>query len=274
MTADEWDEGMPEDETNDADIQTMLDTGYEQLDAFVGWLEDRLGVDTRTAQQECFNAEQLIDFLANKQRKTAVQVNEFDIRWFVFSHYIRHVHADPNIEERLSDSLRRFYTFLEAVHGYINPDWLFEVLDDRTYYLNRRKAYTDLNNDDERAWEVEYRAWCAELEDHLDARDLWMPRDMGEGMNWGDMMGWREDALRRQAHRRWLEERSELLAQGLDMGEVRHRLLESYYYWLDDAQFDLEDSSPRSIVREERAERADYGVDETEGDDGEADDMD
>src|SRR5689334_19597965 len=90
--------GEPQEE---ADIQSLLDAGYEQLDGFVTWLEETLGLDTRTAQQDCFNAESLLDYLANHQHKAAADINEFELRWFLFSHYIRKAMAEPETEERL-----------------------------------------------------------------------------------------------------------------------------------------------------------------------------
>jgi len=244
-------------EGDDPDIEALLNVGYEQLDGFAEWLEASLGLDTRTAQQDCFNAEALIDYLANQQRKAAADINEFELRWFLFSHYIRKAMADAETEERLPDSLRRFFTYLSAEHGYAMPSWMQAALDERPFYLARRQAYADLDSEDEREWEEGFRAWCAELEDDLDTRALWLPRDMGEGMDWGDIMGWREATLQEEANQLWQEERQTLLDDGMDYETARSRLLDSYYLWLDTPQERLEGATPREIVLDERRGRED-----------------
>jgi hypothetical protein len=246
----------PDDEGEDAEIQDLLDVGYEQLDGFVSWLEERLGVDSRTAQQDCFNAESLIDYLANHQHKTAADVNEFELRWFVFSHYIRKAMADPVTEERLPDSLHRFYEYLRSEHGVQVSPWLYDVLDDRNYYQARRKHFAALNSEDEREWQEGFSAWSRELEEDLDARSLWLPRDLGDGMVWVDPMGWREATLYAEANRQWQNERAHLLEEGLDFESVRDRLYAAYLIWLDAPQDKLDNLTPREVIFDERQERA------------------
>ncbi len=243
-------------ERDDPEIVAILDSSYAQLDGFVAWLEDALGLDTRTAQQDCFNAETLIDYLANQQHKSVLDMNEFDLRWFLFSHYIRKAMADAETEERLPDSLRRFFAYLASTQGYDTPAWVNSALDERAFYLARRNAYGKLNTRYERKWQAGYRAWCAELEDHLDARGLWLPRELGEGMVWGELMGWREATLRDEANRLWQEEREALLREGLDYETARQRLIDSYHLWLDTPQMRLEGATPRELILEERRERA------------------
>lgn len=239
----------------DRDIQELLDIGYEQLDGFVSWLETTLDMDTRTAQQDCFNAESLIDYMANYAHKTAVDINEFELRWFLFNHYIRKAMADPETELRLLDSIRRFFLYLEEEHRYTQPDWLYQVLDDRDYYLKRRQEYADLDLIDERRWQEGFRAWCAELEEDLDTRCLWLPRDLEEGMTWGEVMGWREASLLEEANRNWQEERRQLLEDGLDYEAAREHLMASYRIWLESPQDKLEGKTPNQIILEERERR-------------------
>ncbi|HZT41775.1 MAG TPA: hypothetical protein VFA07_06280 [Chthonomonadaceae bacterium] len=246
----------------DRDIQELLDIGYEQLDGFVSWLEATLGMDTRTAQQDCFNAESLLDYLANYARKTAIDVNEFELRWFLFNHYIRKAMADAETELRLPDSLRRFFLYLEEEHGYTQPDWLYQVLDDRDYYIKRRQEYADLDLVNEQRWQEGFRAWCAELEEDLDTRCLWLPRDLGDGMAWGDVMGWREATLQEEANRIWQEERRQLLEDGLDYEAARQHLLSSYLLWLETPQDRLDGKTPSQDIREERERREEEAEEE------------
>ncbi len=240
---------------DDQDIQSLLDLGYVQLDRFVAWLEEEVGLDTRTAQQDCFNAEALIDYLANQQRKAATDINEFELRWFFFSHYIRKAMADAETEERLPDSMQRFVAFLTSEYGYTMPPWMPAVLAEDHFYRARRAAYAALNDADEREWEEGFQAWCAELEDDLDARCLWLPRELGDGLAWGDTMGWREATLQEEANHLWQDERQAWLDQGLDFESARLRLLDSYDQWLNTPQDRLEGLTPRETILAEREER-------------------
>ena len=250
-----------------ASIQEILDSGYEQLDGFVKWLEERLEVDTRTTQQDCFNAESLVDFLANTHQKPATGANEFELRWFVFSHYIRRAMADSATEERLLTSLQRFYEYLRTEDAFLVPRWVYDVLDEGEYYLARRRKYAELDSEDELRWQEGFREWSEELEDDLDTRCLWLPRDIGIGMAWGDSMGWKEATLHADANRLWQEERAYLLLQGLDYEDIRSRLVESYLVWLDTPQDKLEMSTPHEVIFDERQERGEQEEDESEDED-------
>ena len=256
------DDGIPEGglhydlEEDNQDIQELLDLGYEQLDAFTNWVDTSLELGPRIAEQDCFNAEFLIDYLANHQRKSAANINEFELRWFLFSHYIRKASAEEEIEERLPESLQRFFSFLRREHRELTPPWVDSVLDDTAFYARRRREYALLDSEDERAWEVGFRNWCAELEDDLDTRCLWMPREIGDGLEWSEVMAWREATLYQEANENWQREREQLLRSGLDYEAARNQLLDSYEGWLDTPQARLEDETPREVVLAERLQRA------------------
>lgn len=251
------------------DIQELLDLGYAQLDGFVNWLERQLEMDTRTAQQDCFNAESFVDYLANHQRKSAVYANEFDLRWFVFSHSIRKSIADRETQERLPDSLLHFFHYLHAQYGMTLSDWISATLEDNLFFVQRLRALHELASGDEAEWKAGFRDWCEELEDDLDMRCLWLPDDMGEGMVWGEQMGWREATLRDDANGLWQRERDERLADGPSFDAMRERLVASYIIWLDTPQSRLEGASPRQTIRGERAEQTLL----LEDDDGAIDEM-
>lgn len=256
-TDSNWREDLPEDtgDPGDAAIEALLDVAYEQLDGFVAWLEQKRGVNTRTAQQDCFNAEALLDYLANHQRKSADAINEYELRWFLFSHYIRKAQAEAETEERLPLSLQNFFQFLQAEHGYTWPNWLRDGLDDHAFYLKRRRDYAALDSEDERAWEVGFQTWCAELEDDLDTRALLLPRELGDGMLWGEVMGWREATLWGEANDLWQAERAELLDSGLDFDRIRNPLYEVYRRWVDTPQDRLDGQTPAEVILDERQER-------------------
>ena len=175
----------------------------------------------------------------------------------MFSHYIRKAQAEEEIEERLPDSLHRFFGFLRREHPELAPEWVESVLDDTAFYAKRRREYAALNSVDERAWEMGFREWCAELEDDLDTRSLWLPREIGDGLEWGDVMAWREFTLHREANDNWQREREQLLHSGLDVEAVREHLFQSYEAWLDTPQARLEEETPREVIQAERLERGD-----------------
>ncbi|MCW3094912.1 MAG: hypothetical protein JWL77_530 [Chthonomonadaceae bacterium] len=240
-----------------SEIGKLLDEAYDLLDGFVVWLEGEAGLDTRTAQQDCFNAESLLDYLANHYQKSIRDMNEFELRWFVFSHYIRQAIADTETEERLPDSLRRLALYLRAEQEIDLPEWVQSVLDDGILYRKRREQYKSLNPDDEAEWQQGYRLWCEELQDELDVRCLWLPRELGDGMFWGDAMGWREATLYQEANELWQKERATLLSEGLDYETVRSQLLDTYLFWIENEQERLEGRNPRAVILEERSERPD-----------------
>ena len=246
---------------DNADIQEILDEGYERLDQFMQWGEDTLDLDTRTVQQDCFNAESLTDYLANSHRKRAEDINEFALRWFIFSHYIRRAMADIETEERLPDSLRRYFEFLRSEHAYNVPDWLYSALDDRAFYEKRLREFRALP-EDERAWQEGFRQWSEELEDDLDTRCLWLPRDIGDGLTWQDPMGWREATLYQEANELWQSERAEFLLNGLDFEAVRERLTETYLGWMQTPQGKLDDETPLEVIIQERGDREEEEGDE------------
>ncbi|MBC7526495.1 MAG: hypothetical protein H7308_03000 [Chthonomonadaceae bacterium] len=247
--------------------QEILDKGYELLDGFTEWLDFALKVETRAAQQDCFNAESYVDYLANFAQLSVFEATEYDLRWFVFSYYIRKSLGDEPTELRLLDSLRRFIEYLRAEHGYTVPEHIYATLEDHAFYVRRRAEYHALNPDDERTWADGFENWCSEMETDLDTRCLWLPSDLGEGERWGDTQGWREAALYREAQRLWLKEREELLGFGQDFDSMREELYIIYMDWLDQPQEKLEDDTPRNVIMAERTERQLHEEDPDDGED-------
>lgn len=239
----------------DQDTQALLELGYDQLDGFRIWVDERLELGSRIAEQDCFNAEFLVDYLANHQHKSVADINEFELRWFLFSHYIRKAMADDETENRLFESLQRFFGYLHKEHQELVAPWVAGTLDDDGFYINRRQAYSSLNNVDEQSWEIGFRTWCTELEDDLDTRCLWLPRDLGNGVEWSEAMGWREATLFGEANALWQRERDNLLRDGLDFESVRTELLANYYGWLDTPQPKLDEMTPMEVIQIEKIER-------------------
>ncbi|HEV2471095.1 MAG TPA: hypothetical protein VGS41_00405 [Chthonomonadales bacterium] len=241
-----------EDEQPELSIDDILDAAYDELDGFSSWLEAECQADARAAEQDCFNAETLIDYLANYHRTRADQINEFQLRWFLFSHYIRKASADPATMERAPESLRRFYLYLYSSRGTVEPEWMIHTLSDSELYRSRLEQHAALERLDEAAWHEGFREWCAELESELDARCLWLPREISGGMDWGDRMGWKEATLYEEANRRWQDQRAILLEEGMDFESVREHLLNDYLVWTETPQDRLDGQTPREVIFEER----------------------
>ena len=239
---------------NESDIQTILDDGYDMLNEFQEWLEKSLKIDSDTAQQECYNAESLIEYLAYRARRHVQHIDEFHLRWFIFSHYIRNSIAGKETEERLLESISHLYQRLQLFAGFKQPDWMTATLEDQSFYLHRRSEYREMNGEDERQWQDQYRDWCEELENDLDARCLLMPRNLTESLKWGDKMGWREATLYEEANNNWQKERVALLMDGLDYDSIRFDLTSAYNLWLQTEQSRLDEETPLTVILEERAE--------------------
>ncbi len=238
------------------DTQDLLDEGYQLLDGFVNWLETVLGIDTKVTQQDVFNAEMLVDYVAEAAKLPVTQMDEFDLRWFAYSHYIRKANAEQEIEHRLLESLRRFVQYLKAEHGFLPEDWVEEVLGFPEIYMDRWQGLYKLDGGGEVQWLAGYRTWCAELEDSLDARGLALPREMGDSLYWGESMGWREGTLRHRAQRMWLLHRADMIVLGYGFADMRDRLADAYIYWMDTPQSHLDGLTPKEVVLIERRERA------------------
>jgi hypothetical protein len=250
MDEDEWRE--PELNEENPDIASLLDEGYETLDEFGRWLEEQLELPERTVQRDMFNAEAYVDYLANTAHKAPAAANEYDLRWFIHSHYIRKSLAERETAERLLHSISNFYHFQASTTGLRPAPWVSAILEDSTYYLKRLQEYGALDQEDERAWEMGFRAWCDDLIDDLDSRCLAMPREISGGLTWNDVSQWKEAGLRDEANRIWQEERERLLAQGFSFDEMRPPLLEAYERWVHTPQEKLDDQSPLEVIYDER----------------------
>ncbi len=243
-----------EDVMEETDIQEILDAGYDLLGEFQIWIEKSLKIDSDTSQQDLYNVESLMEYLAYRGRRSLQKVDEFHLRWFVFSHYIRHSNAGKETEEHMPESLKRLYYFLQNAKGMFLPDWIEATLEDQSFYIHRRTAFREMNGEDEAQWIEEYRTWSEEMDSDLDSRCLLLPREITENILWGDKMGWREATLFEEANNLWQKERTELLLDGLDFESIRYDITSSYELWLSTPQIRLDDATPIEMILQERAE--------------------
>ncbi len=236
-------------------ISTLIEEGYNILDDFIRWLEEDLSSTARLVQQDSFNGELLMEYLAHTHSKGFTDINEYELRWFLYSYAIRKSIADDNTKQRMLASLTNLFHFLQTRRGMAVQAWLTAILQDVETYHNRLHAYTTLSAEDEQKWQEGFAEWCRELDNDLEMRCLAIPADLGHGMYWRDEMGWREATLREEANRLWQEERLELLNQGADYEEILRQLQTSYYVWADMPQDKLDDATPSQIIMEEREGR-------------------
>ena len=257
---DDYDADAPD----DGGISALLDTAFTQALAFQLWCRNVCKLEEAIIQQDNTNVESLLDYLANYHRKTFAMANEYDVRWFIFSHYIRKSNEEPETEERLLSSLRRFLSFLEDTTDYEVPDWFAAALDDTAFYQRRRAQYHGLSSEDEKQWQTGFDIWCEELSTDMDARCLLLPDTIGGGLFWSKEMSWREATLHAEANVRWQQEREELLADGFVFEQLREPLQISYLEWLDTPQDKLDGQSPYDVIQAEQIKASEDGEPDTE----------
>ena len=236
-------------------ISILIEEGYNVLDEFIRWLEENIGATARLVQQDSFNGELLMEYLAHTHSKGFSEINEYELRWFLYSYSIRKSIADDNTQQRLLVSLSNLFHFLQSTHDVQVEPWLTTVLQDGEAYQSRLHTYITLSAQDEQKWQEGFAEWCRELDSDLEMRCLAIPADLGHGLYWRDEMGWREATLREEASRVWQAERMELLNLGADFEEALRQLQTSYYTWTDMPQDKLDGFTPSQIIMEEREGR-------------------
>jgi hypothetical protein len=257
---DDYDADAPDEEG----ISGLLESAFALSIAFQEWSRSVCKLDEKLIRQDATNAESMLDYLANYHRKPFVKANEFEVRWFIFSHYIRKNSEDPETEERLLSSLRRFLSFMEDTTDYLVPDWFTAALDDVPFYQRRRAQYHGLNSEDEKEWRTGFEMWCEELNTDLDARCLLLPDTIGSGLFWSKEMGWREATLQAEANMLWQEQREELIADGFAFEQMREHLQISYLEWLDTPQDKLDGQSPFDVIQAEQLDAAEDSDQDTD----------
>ncbi len=255
-----------EEDESSSRITAILDSGFELLQAHSNYLLNDIHLLKHVITQDYDNIDFLIDYLANHHSKSVLEINEYELRWFIFSYYIRKSTLGSDTEERLFSSLDRFFTFLTRNYGFQPADWLQGVLDEENYYQARRGAYRSLNEEDERLWKEGFQHWCEELNSDLDARSLLVPNELGDGITWSDAMGWREATLRNEAVNLWQSEREQLLGAGAIAETIREQLVIVYLEWVDTPQDRLDGQSPAEVILAERLE-SDQEVEDDEAED-------
>jgi len=239
------------------------DDAFEQneraLEAFLNWMAALPGYTSSQIRWHYANVEAFLDYLSTVAQIAAFNLNEFDLRWFLFHYYIRHDSAYMEEEARhiLPASLALFFQFLKEEAGWEIPHWTLEALQNQAWFETRLVDYQKLSTLDIESAELAYSRWNQELLEDLDNRLLLLPKVLVEGILWNEPAGWREAALYRQALRLWLKLRQELLTDpNLEESDIREILLSAYASWARTPQERLENQSPIEVILAERDERA------------------
>jgi len=236
------------------------------LEAFLNWMA-ALPDYTSQIRWHYANVEAFLDYLSTVAQITVFNLNEFDLRWFLFHYYIRHdsTYMEEEARHILPTSLALFFRFLKEEKEWEIPQWVFETLQNQAWFETRLVDYQKLSTLDIESAELAYSRWNQELLEDLDNRLLLLPKVLVEGISWNEPAGWREAALYRQALRLWLKLRQELLTDPtLEESDIREILLSAYASWVRTPQERLENQSPIEVILAERDERA--GL--TQGEDG------
>ncbi|CCW34268.1 hypothetical protein CWRG_00715 [Chthonomonas calidirosea] len=229
------------------------------LEAFLNWMTDLTDHTSTQVTWHYANVEAFLEYLSTVAQTTVFNLNEFDLRWFLFHYYIRHdsSYVEEAAAHILPASLGLFFQFLDEERGWKTPQWILDALRNQAWFEKRLIDYRKLSALDLEAAELAYVRWNQELLEDLDNRLLLLPKELVEGVLWNEPAGWREAALYRQASRLWLRLREELLADAtLSESDVREALLSAYTNWVRTPQERLENQSPIEVILAERDERA------------------
>ncbi len=239
-------------EQETADTQELLDSGYDELDKYGNWLGTHTGTDNRTLERYSYVLEALIDYLANYPKTDFRSMTEYDLSWFCYFYFIRLGTPDSAMHDVLLPALSSFVTWMKFEYEWLSPSWLGSLIADETMYNRRLASYRLLETMSESDWTEAFDLWCNELNDYLDSRCMLIPSEIGNGITWGNTMGWREKALYDHCARRWQHEREVRLNAGAGYEEIRQSLLNSYTSWLETPQERLDMASPREVIMLER----------------------
>lgn len=243
-------------ELNPEPVSSLVERNEAFLHRFVKWMAQHEQYPEYVQLWHYANVEAFLDYLATYAKTPLEQVNEFDVRWFLYHYYIRRDmdEMDEEATHILLQSLALFYRFLQEEAAWVLPNWLLNVLSDQSFFEKRLLDYRKLSALPEEEAERGYAAWNKELLDDLDARLLLIPNEIGEGLSWMQPSGWREAALYEEALRMWLKLRSELLTRNVDEHSLQESLIGAYQAWLRTPQDRLDHQTPVEVILAEREE--------------------
>lgn len=218
------------------------------LDGYAAWLED---AGARTAQRHVMNAETWLDFLFGFAGVAPRAATEYDLRLYLYDWFPRKVRVPATWARGLPASLRRFFTFLDETRGVRYP-WAAAVLRDRAAFERRWEAFPGGH-----WWDPEVGRWQAELLGDLAARALVHSPFLGDGEQWGEVMGPTEAMLEHQLQRRWLLWRDEEVRAGLTSPDaVVQALARRQRAWETEPHPGLGGATPLDTILAERRERS------------------
>jgi hypothetical protein len=218
------------------------------LDGYAAWLE---GAGARTAQRHVMNAETWLDFLFGFAGVAPRAATEYDLRLYLYDWFPRKVRVPAAWARGLPASLRRFFTFLDETHGVRYP-WAAAVLRDRAAFERRWEAFPGGH-----WWDPEVGLWQTDLLGDLAARALVHSPFLGDGEQWGGIMGPTQAMLEHELQRRWLLWRDEEVRAGhTGPDAVLQALARRQRAWETEPHPELGGATPLDAIRAERRERS------------------
>lgn len=237
------------------DIEEILFDLYSNLPEFEIWLDEKQKLSKIIIGCHLQNAEEYFDYIANEHQILFHHSTEFIVKWFVYSEYLRTTDTSEQEREILLSSLNLLNSFFKLKGKGIEDDWFIRVIEDDEYYQLRLTTYGSMEKLNEQEWKNAFDIWCVELNEMLDSKCLMVPNYIGDGMTWGNTMGWREKTLMDEANRMWQYFRTELIGQGMSFEEMRPKLEGAFTRWLAEPQEKLDGLSPSQMIGLERMER-------------------
>ncbi|HEU4641094.1 MAG TPA: hypothetical protein VFS44_01480 [Gemmatimonadaceae bacterium] len=191
-----------------------------------------------------------MEFLTGTQGVPVRAVSEYDLRVFLYDWFPRKVQAPLRIAREVHAVLAPFFAFL-AEHERIVCEWAEGVLGERKIFEERVKDFPGGH-----WWDADVQEWQSELWADLEARVMVPHPDLGEGEQWGEVMGVTEHALRHAMQRRWLVWRDELIRAGTTAPEaVRAALIPREHAWMRAPLDALGGRTPLAAIHAERRKR-------------------
>lgn len=160
-----------------------------------------------------FNIYMLVDYLADYEGKSVKDINELDLRIFMYNWIIHKALVPLPIKRVIPESVSVFYEFLENNKLIKDIKWLKKICADKKYYQKRLKEY-NLIKTGSSDYQEKYAKWHNDLTEELYNLCLIPSSYLGEKEQWGSAMGIRERSLYEQLSKYILQQKQKLETEG------------------------------------------------------------
>jgi len=222
------------------------------LDDFSEWLGSSKHMEAGEISERRQHAEALVEFLHVVKGKECSELDELDLRQFLYNHAIALWVEPIGAQGRLPASVALFYEYLEQKGVFDGSRWLKPICSDIEYYLSRCRSFRNWENRDSQ-WEEHFAAWCDELDQDLYRRCL-LPAERLDGETvWSENMGEMERRIHRELASFLVKRRKELMESGVkSFHTLRNRLEQLQKAWLARPKKRFGGRSPLELVKQEQ----------------------